>query len=117
MLFAFEYKSQGDANPLPVYYGNNDFPKETLVPITKIKPPPPPKPIAIIEVVNEEEITADIVPKIDAELTEELRIPEEEVDIEPEEAEEIFFGAELMPSYPGGIHELYRFWKSYEVSF
>lgn len=109
VIFAFEYKSNGDGNPIPLDYGNSDFPEELLIPPTDIYLPPP-KPKKIIEVVDEEKIIEDLLPEIDTELTEELQIPDvADVDIPPETPEEIFIVVEQMPTYPGGMRELYSF--------
>ena len=113
VLFAFEYKSSGDGSPIPVDYGNTEFPEETIIPNTDIKPPPPPpKPKEIVlSVVENDEFIPDITPEIDNTFKEDdsfLNLPG--IEAPPIEiAEDSFTVVEKMPTYPGGYQALYKY--------
>lgn len=113
VLFAFEHKSSGDGNPIPLDYGNTYFPEEALIPPTDIStPPPPPKPkeIILIEVKNEDHISNEF-PEIDNTFKEDdtfLDLPYVE-DPSIEIVKDSFTVVEKMPTYPGGLKALYKF--------
>lgn len=112
-LLAFEYHSPVNNFALN-WEAPHDIFDEPPMPITEITPPPPkPKVIhpTIIEVEDNIE-PDDIEVDLDIEMTEEEEIefltseePEEEI------IPDVFFVAESMPSYPGGLKAFYKFYK------
>ncbi len=112
VLFAFEYKSYEDGNPIPLDYGNTVFEDEIHIPPTILNPPPPPPPkeVVFITVKNEEPIIDDF-PIIDIDITDTTsflkfsKIEEPPIEI----VKDSFIIVEHMPSYPGGLNALYKY--------
>lgn len=91
---------------------NIDF-EDVLIPVThpkEIAPPPaPPKVAEVITIIESESELEETLDIDDVEATQETAItiierPDEEEEAEPE----IFFSAEVNPSFPGGMAALYK---------
>lgn len=91
---------------------NIDF-EDVLIPVThpkEIAPPPaPPKVAEVITIIESESELEETLDIDDVEATQETAITIIERPDEAEEAEpEIFFSAEVNPSFPGGMAALYK---------
>ena len=91
---------------------NIDF-EDALIPVThpkEIAPPPaPPKVAEVITIIESESELEETLDIDDVEATQETAITIIERPDEAEEAEpEIFFSAEVNPSFPGGMAALYK---------
>jgi len=118
VLLAFSLKTY-DKTQAELYQRQMVDIPEDIIPITEQKPPEPPKvqPPQIISTINivENEAEVDETIVIDAEADERTEVPEYippvpvQKDEESEEAGEIFYVVESMPSFPGGEAALYEY--------
>ena len=83
------------------------------IPISYQSTPPPPKisQPKIIEIPDEEEIVSTIEVDLDIDMTDDIAIDELVNNQMPEEevADEVFSIVEVMPSFPGGTAEFYKY--------
>jgi periplasmic protein TonB len=108
VLLSFEYKSYDEGNPIPLDYGNTDFPEPIVIPPTRIKPPPP-KEITLIEVKDDIPIIEEL-PHINNEFNDSTSFTLQEIEEPaPEITKDSFAIVEQMPTYPGGTNALYKF--------
>ena len=114
VIMAFQWKFYDDQSMVDLGALQNDNFEDIIdVPTTEQPPPPPPvhKTVNILEV-DDEEIIEEIEVDFDLEVTEETTVQEivyVEMEMEEEEAEEIFTIVEEQPLPEGGMAAFYKF--------
>jgi len=116
IITAFEWKFYDDGRIVDLGNINSTFENIVDVPPTEQPPTPQPKIVQpkIIEVPDEEEIMEEVEIDLDIEMTEEQTIDqpvfeEMEMEIQEEEAEEIFTIVEQQPQPVGGFEAFYTY--------
>ena len=118
VITAFQWKFADNGGVVDLSGNARDSFEDLLdVPVTEQPPPPPPAKQAIVNIVevsDEEEIIEEIDVDFDIEVNEETTVQEviyeaTDLDMEEEEAEEIFMIVEEQPEPIGGTAAFYKF--------
>ncbi|MEP2026993.1 MAG: energy transducer TonB [Reichenbachiella sp.] len=114
IITAFEWKFVDNAIITELSMDAVDWEEIQDIPQTTQPPPPPPQQILqqpVIVVVPDEEILEEIDVQIDVEVTEDMAVEDIEftLEIEEEEAEEIFMVVEEKPEPKGGVKAFYQY--------